>query len=169
MPQKTENKRIRNSFGMCHHNPGTKLQLEYKKYTLDYSREFFLFDIIPMGGVRMTQRDRIFLNPDHEDPKKRQRKSVTEYFAFKNKLSDQALAMNFVLGKHLDAVYFIPMPASWSEKKKLRMNGFPCEVKPDADNITKAVKDTLKINDSDVWWEKAEKRWAYKGSILIFG
>lgn len=161
--------RIRSSFGTCHHNPGTKLQLEYKKYVLDNTREFYLFDIIPMGGVRMTQRDRIFLNPNHEDPKKRQRKSVTEYFAFKNKLAEQAKSMNFVLGKHLDAVYFIPMPNSWSEKKKARMNGFPHEATPDTDNITKAIKDSLKLRDCDVWWEKAEKRWAYRGSILIFG
>jgi Holliday junction resolvase RusA-like endonuclease len=61
------------------------------------------------------------------------------------------------------------MPNSWSEKKKAKMNGFHHEVKPDTDNITKAVKDTLKKSDSEVWWEKAEKRWAYRGSILIFG
>lgn len=160
--------RIRNSFGVCHHNHGTKLQLDHKKYVLDHSREFYLFDIIPMGAVRMTQRDRIFLNPNHPDPDKRQRKAVTEYFNFKNTLVSQAKSMNFTLGKYLDAVYFIPMPDSWSEKKKSRMNGFPCEVKPDADNITKAIKDTLKQNDADMWWEKAEKRWAYRGSILIY-
>lgn len=156
------------SFGVCHHNPGSKIQLEYKKYILDYSREFILFDIIPMGGVRMTQRDRIFLNPNHEDPKKRQRKSVTKYFEFKNRLVAQAEQMKFQLGKHLDAVYFIPMPDSWSEKKKTRMNGFPCEAKPDTDNITKAIKDTLRKNDSDIWHETAQKRWAYRGSILIY-
>ena len=30
------------------------------------------------------------------------------------------------------------------------------------------VKDALKVEDGDVWWEKAEKRWAYYGSILIY-
>jgi Holliday junction resolvase RusA-like endonuclease len=60
------------------------------------------------------------------------------------------------------------MPDSWSKKKKANMNGMPCESKPDTDNITKAVKDTLRKEDGDIWWEKAEKRWAYKGSIIIF-
>jgi Holliday junction resolvase RusA-like endonuclease len=60
------------------------------------------------------------------------------------------------------------MPNSWSEKKKQTMNGMPCEVKPDTDNITKAIKDTLRKNDSDIWYEKAEKRWAFNGSIIIF-
>jgi Holliday junction resolvase RusA-like endonuclease len=61
------------------------------------------------------------------------------------------------------------MPNSWTEKKKKRMNGLHCKVKPDTDNITKAVKDALKKQDSEVWYEKAEKRWAFKGSILIYG
>jgi len=76
--------------------------------------------------------------------------------------------MNFELGQCFDAVYLIPMPDSWSGKKKERMNGMPCEVKPDTDNITKGIKDALRKNDSDIWYEKAEKRWAYKGSIIIY-
>ena len=161
--------RKQNSFGICHHNPkGIANVYNTDKYVLDKSRQFYLFDIIPMGGVRMSQSDKWKTNPDHPDPKKRQRKAVAKYWAFKNLLVLQAKQMNFTLGKQLDAVYFLPMPDSWSEKKKERMNGLPCEVKPDTDNITKAVKDALRSNDSDIWNERAEKRWAYRGSILIF-
>jgi Holliday junction resolvase RusA-like endonuclease len=60
------------------------------------------------------------------------------------------------------------MPDSWSQKKKEKMNGLPCESKPDTDNITKAIKDALLKDDSAVWWEKAQKHWAYRGSIIIF-
>ena len=60
------------------------------------------------------------------------------------------------------------MPDTWSKSKKVKMNGMPHKQKPDTDNLVKSVKDTLKKEDSDVWWEKAEKRWAYKGSIIIF-
>jgi Holliday junction resolvase RusA-like endonuclease len=60
------------------------------------------------------------------------------------------------------------MPDSWSEKKKEKMNALPCKVKPDIDNIVKGLMDALKDSDSDVWSIKAEKRWAYKGSIIIF-
>lgn len=160
--------RKRNSFGKCHYNRGGKIELKEERYVLDNTREFYLFDVIPMGAVRMTKSDTWKTNPNHVDPKKRQRKSVEQYFNFKNTLRVQAIQMGFFLGKYLEAVYFIPMPDSWSNKKKEKMNGMPHESKPDTDNITKAVKDALKKNDSDVWWEKAEKRWSYKGSIIIF-
>lgn len=166
--------RKRNSFGQCHHNEfhsGIKcsnLKVNEGRYVLDYTREFYLFDTIPMGAVRMTRSDKWKTNPFHPDPLKRQRKEVAKYWEFKNSLILQATDMKFVLGKHLDAVYLIPMPATWSEKKKAKMNGMPHEPRPDTDNITKAIKDTLRKEDSDIWWEKAEKRWAYKGSIIIF-
>ena len=160
--------RIRNSFGKCHFNNGKPTEFLKEKYELDHSRRFYLFDIIPIGAPRMTQSDRWKTNPNHPDPKKRPRKRVTQYFAFKTLLQLQSKELNFELGNALDAVYLIPMPNSWSNKKKERMNGMPCEVKPDTDNITKAIKDTLRKNDSDIWYEKAEKRWAYNGSIIIF-
>ena len=87
---------------------------------------------------------------------------------FKNQMAYQAKSMGFELKNYLDAVYCIPMPDSWSIKKKEKMNGLPCLVKPDLDNITKGVKDSLKSNDSDIWYEKAEKRWAYTGCIVIY-
>ena len=160
--------RIKKSFGTCYYNKGGKIDLNEEKFTLNHSREFYLFDVIPVGAVRMTRSDKWKTNPNHIDPMKRQRKAVKMYFDFKNNLVAQALQMKFQLDEYVDAVYFIPMPNSWSEKKKERMNGLPCKVKPDTDNITKAIKDALKKNDSDVWWEKAEKRWAYKGSIILF-
>ena len=161
-------KRIQNSLGEVVVNEGTTTSPSAEKYVLDNTRSYFIFDVIPMGAVRMTQSDRWKTNPTHIDPKKRQRPAVQKYFAFKTLLTLQAKQVGFELGKHLEAVYLIPMPSSWSEKKKEKMNGLPCESKPDTDNITKAIKDTLKKDDGDVWWEKAEKRWAYKGSIIIF-
>lgn len=160
--------RIKTSFGKFHFNEGTENDVSREKYIVDYTRRFYLFDIIPIGAPRLTQSDKWKTNPNHPDPNKRQRKAVTQYFAFKTLLQLQANQMQFELGQILDALYLIPMPNSWSNKKKERMNGMPCEVKPDTDNITKAIKDTLRKNDSDIWYEKAEKRWAYHGSIIIF-
>lgn len=162
-------KRIQNSFGKCHFNDGSCVVMEEGRYVLDHTRKYYIFDVVPMGAVRMTKSDTWKTNPNHVDPLKRQRPAVTKYFAFKTILNLQAKQLNYELGKHLDALYLIPMPDSWSKKKKEKMNGMPCESKPDTDNITKAIKDTLKKDDSCVWWEKAEKRWAYKGSIIIFG
>jgi len=160
--------RIKSSLGTCHFNDGKPLEVDNTKYVLDHTRRYYIFDVIPMGAPRMTQSDRWKTNPNHIDPNKRQRTCVKNYFSFKNTLLYQAKEMGFTLEKTLNALYLIPMPNSWSEKKKQRMNGLPCEVKPDTDNITKGIKDTFCKNDSNVWYEKAEKRWAYKGSIIIF-
>lgn len=160
--------RIKTSYGKCHFNDGQHNYISTEKYILDHTRRFYMFDVIPMGAPRLTQSDRWKTNPNHPDPLKRQRKVVTQYWAFKTLLQLQANQLQFELGNVLDALYLMPMPNSWSNKKKERMNGLPCEVKPDTDNITKGVKDTLRKNDSDIWYEKAEKRWAYHGSIIIF-
>ena len=160
--------RIRNSFGTCHINEGSALNIAQEKYVLDYSRKFYLFDIIPMGGVRMSQSDRWKTNPNHIDPKKRQRKVVKNYFDFKNILVLQANQMKYELGQYIDALFLIPMPASWSEKKKEKMNGMPCVTKPDTDNLLKAVCDSLRKSDQDIWYMKGVKIWAYKGSIILF-
>ena len=161
--------RIRNSFGKCHINKGETLVFdENKPYELDYKRQFYLLDVIPMGAVRMTKSDKWKTNPNHTDPLKRQRKVVGEYFNYKNTIVWQSKSMNFELKNYLDCVFLIPMPETWSKKKKEKMNGLPHTQKPDTDNLVKGLKDALKKDDSDVWWEKAEKRWAYKGSIIIF-
>lgn len=160
--------RIKASLGQCFHNKGTSLTLNTEKYIVDRTREFYLFDVIPIGAPRMTRSDKWKTNPNHVDPLKRQRKPVTQYFEFKNTLTKQAKILNYELGNYIDCVFFICMPDSWSEKKKIKMNGMPHKTKPDTDNIIKGVKDTLLEQDSIVWWEKAEKRWAYKGSILIY-
>ena len=161
--------RVKSSFGKCHVNEGTCVKLNTEFYILDHTRKFFLFDVIPMGKPRMTQSDRWKTNPNHADPRKRQRKCVTQYWDYKNTILWQGKSMNFEMKDFLDAVYLIPMPNSWSKKKKKEYNGMPHKSKPDTDNITKGLKDIFNISDSHVWYEKAEKRWAYKGSIILFG
>lgn len=163
------NERIRKSFGTTYINEGITLQYdEEKPYVLDQTRRFFLFDIVPISAPRMTQSDRWRTNPEHPDINKRQRPVVTKYFAYKNLLTLQAKQLGYEVKPVLDILFIIPMPNSWSGKKKERMNGLPCKVKPDTDNLLKAIKDTFCKNDSHIWRETAEKRWGYKGSIIIF-
>ena len=116
----------------------------------------------------MTQSDRWRTNPEHPDINKRQRPVVTKYFAYKNLLTLQAKQLGYEVKPVVDVLFIMPMPNSWSGKKKDRMNGLPCKVKPDTDNLLKALKDTFCKNDSHIWRETAEKRWGHKGSIIIF-
>jgi len=162
-------KRKRPSFGKCVVHEGNILPvIENEMYKLDYSRKFYLFDTVPIGKPRMTQSDKWKTNPNHLDINKRQRPAVTRWFAYKNQLLAQAMQMRFEMDNFLDAIFLIPMPDSWSKKKKEAHNGLPMKVKPDTDNITKGIKDIFCKDDSHIWWERAEKRWAYKGSIIIY-
>ena len=160
--------RVRPSLGAIFINEGNEIDYSESVYLLDPSRKFYLFDLVPVSAPRMTQSDRWRLNPEHPDINKRQRPVVTKYFAYKNELIRQGKQINFEMKEILDVLFLIPMPNSWSDKKKERMNGMPMKVKPDTDNLIKAIKDTFCKNDSHIYREISEKRWAFKGSIIIF-
>ena len=135
---------------------------------LDTSRKYYIFDIIPMGAVRMSQSDRWKTNPNHKDINKRQRSEVTRYFSFKNELQRQAKLLNYTIYNTLDIVFCVPMPSSWSQKKKGQLIGHPVRTAPDLDNYVKAFMDALLINDGHIWKITAEKRYAYLGSIIVY-
>lgn len=44
---------------------------------------------------------------------------------------------------HLDVAFHIPMPKSWSQKKKIASDGKFCSAKPDLDNLVKFVLDAF--------------------------
>ena len=168
MNDKISTIRIKRSFGQCHFNNGETLITPNIQYEIDYSRRFYIFDVIPMGAVRMSQSDRWKTNPNHTDPNKRQRQAVTEYFDFKNKIKAQAEQMNFQLPEILDIVFLIPMPFTWSEKKKVKHNKTKVMKRPDLDNLVKAFMDALSVEDGYVWKITAEKRYSFNGSILVY-
>ncbi len=162
-------KRIQTSLGVSYINDGEPTIIKEEPYEIDYSRRFIVLDVIPMGAPRMTQSDRWKTNPNHKDPRKRQRDVVTRYFNLKNTLVEICDKYKFSMSNSLDIVFLIPMPKSWSKKKKEKMNKMPHKSKPDLDNLIKGVKDALKKDDSDVWiYNNPQKRWAYKGSIIIY-
>jgi len=168
---KTERKksvRVKESLGRYIFNDGESNEVDSSKYVLNKKRRFYVFDVVPMGKPRMTQSDKWKTNPEHPDPKKRKRDVIHKYHLWQNEIRSQAEKMGFKIGKTLDAVFFVPMPESWKKGKKERMLGMPCEEKPDVDNIVKALADTFSKEDKSLWWFKAEKRWAYYGSIIIF-
>lgn len=161
-------KRVRHSIGQNYSHGGTVTEIKEEPYELDTSRGFYLFDVIPMGKPRMTQRDRMYTNPNHKDPKKRQRKVVTDYLEFKDRIQACAKQLNYQMGDVIEVVFLIPMPKSWSQKKRLQMEKMPHKQTPDVDNLTKALMDALNKDDSNVWKTNVQKRWAFNGSIIIF-
>ena len=150
-------KRIRTSIGVSKINEGKVRDFKVEIIKIDYSRKFYLFDIIPVPKPRMTRSD-----------KWKKRPIVMSYRAFKDSFRLICNQLQYKMEMPYEAIYFIPMPDSWSEKKKKKYLGMPHEVRPDVDNIDKAVFDSLGVDDSFIWWSDSQKRWAYHGSILIY-
>lgn len=67
-------------------------------------------------------------------------------------------------------IFRIPMPQSWSMKKRQKMNGMPHKQKPDIDNLLKSVFDAVHSSDAHIWDIRVIKLWATEGSIeVIYG
>lgn len=139
-----------------------------KKYVIDKNRSFYYFDVTPVPAPRMTKSDKWKTNPNHKDPLKRQRACVAEYFSYRDRLRFKAKAIGYEIAEQLEIVFFVPMPQSWSEKKKARMTGHACRVKPDNDNYLKAFRDALSQNDGNIWHDDAMKIYSYAGGILVY-
>lgn len=116
-----------------------------------------IFDLAPVAKPRMTQSD-----------KWQRRPAVVRYWAFKDRLCQQAQERGFELGESFRVTFYLPMPRSWSRAKRARMEGQPHRDRPDLDNIIKALEDSLlPDNDSGVWAIEARKVWASEGRIVI--
>ena len=116
-----------------------------------------IIKITPIGKPRMTQRD-----------KWAKRDCVVRYFNFAN-------ALRLIVPKRViedangcwDLIFWMPMPRSWSKKKKALTNGQPHKVRPDGDNIFKGFLDSISQEDACVWKFSVEKRWSHEGKIEI--
>lgn len=64
-------------------------------------------------------------------------------------------------GAHI--TFVLPMPKSWSKKKRAEMDGQPHQQKPDIDNLTKALLDALFEDDAHIWDVRTSKRWGEIG------
>ena len=125
------------------------------------------FDIVPYPAPRMTRSDKWKTDINHPDPKKRQRLCVHKYFKFREELGWLCKKNNYTLGEKLNIVFVLPMPETWSNKKKAAMENEPHKNKPDLDNLCKAFADSFGKDDGFVYMINAAKYWGHKGSITI--
>jgi len=114
--------------------------------------------ITPVAKPRMTQQDKWM-----------KRKCVVRYREFCNSLVLCANTQKFELHSGMHYRFWVPMPGSWSKKKKREMEGQPHRSRPDLDNYMKSVWDALCKEDSHIWQiGSAEKRWSRLGCIEIW-
>lgn len=111
-------------------------------------------DIVPIPKPRMTQRDRWAKRP-----------AVVTYYAYCDKLRE--LLPEYRVPEELELEFGIPMPASWSAKKRGQLAGKPHTQRPDIDNLCKAYMDALCENDSYIHTLRASKVWSEQGYIKI--
>lgn len=92
------------------------------------------------------------------------RPATARYWAFKDEVRWRMKDVSLDAAR---VVFFIPMPESWSKKKRAAMLGEPHRQKPDLDNLIKALGDALHEDDSHVAEIHARKVWAESGMIAI--
>ena len=111
--------------------------------------------IIPVSPVpkpRMTRSDAW-----------KKRPCVTKYWKFKDEIREHEITLLQPWAIH----FVIPMPKSWSKKKKREFNRTQHQQKPDIDNLVKALFDCIYEDDSHIHTVLATKTWGYVGLIQI--
>lgn len=86
-----------------------------------------------------------------------------QYRAFKDECRERGVT----IPETCAITFYMPMPDSWSKKRKVEMLGKPHQQTPDIDNLCKAVFDAVLENDAHIWKVSAEKIWANNGAIEI--
>lgn len=111
------------------------------------------YPIVPVPKPRQTRSD-VW----------KKRPPVLRYRAF----ADECRARKVQVpecGAHI--TFVLPMPASWSNKKRDTMDGQPHQSKPDSDNLVKALLDAVLPEDCAVWDYRVTKLWGEVGAIII--
>ena len=112
--------------------------------------------IIPYAKPRMTQSD-----------KWRTRPSVLKYRAFCDELRLRLAPYRYKPPPCLVIEFYLPPPASMSQKKKEALEGKPYVRKPDIDNLIKSVLDALCEDDSYVYSVTASKYYSNNPRIVF--
>ena len=118
--------------------------------------------VTPVSKPRQTKSDRW-----------KKRPCVMRYRAFADqvRLAEKLSQQDFkkILLEGACIVFVIPMPNSWSKKKKAKMYGLHHQQKRnDIDNLVKALMDALLEEDGEVHTVCAKKVWGNVGCIKFW-
>lgn len=122
-----------------------------------------ILNINPQTHVRATQGDSIFFRIPREKlrPSGLSRlKRLERYNTYKVELGAEAKRKGFVFPPvGASITFFVPVPPSWSKKKKKLYHGTFHQSKPDLDNLLKALMDSLMTEDKQIAHIELSKRW----------
>ena len=119
----------------------------------------YILEVDPVAKPRMTKRD-----------KWKGRDVVNHYYAFKDMITLKAnmVGLHSLPDSINSLIFVIPMPDSWSEKKKREFDGKPHKQRPDLDNLLKSLQDCLCKEDKHIYHiGDMNKCWGKQGLIMI--
>lgn len=111
------------------------------------------YHITPVPKPRQTRSD-----------KWKKRPRVLRYRQFADEVRDACIKIH-LSGTRI--IFKMPMPESWSQKKKSERDGQPHMSRPDIDNLLKALLDAAFLDDSCVWSITATKVWSRTPGIEV--
>jgi Holliday junction resolvase RusA-like endonuclease len=116
-----------------------------------------------MSHIRSTKGDSIFFRIPREKLRPdglRRLLRLERYNNYKVALLAEAKQKGFTLPPTgLNVTFFIPMPRTWSKKKRKLLHGQFCQSRPDLDNLIKSLCDSLVSEDKFIANLSASKRW----------
>ncbi len=122
-----------------------------------------ILNLTPQTPIRATKGDSIFFRIPREKLRPdglRRLLRLEKYNNYKVELLAEAKRKNFTLpASGLHITFYIPMPKTWSKKKKKAHHGLLMQSRPDIDNLIKGFFDALVSEDKFVANISASKRW----------
>ena len=107
---------------------------------------YITLNIVPVAKPRMTQSD-----------KWKKRPATEKYWKYKDDLKLLCFLCRWQPKDDLDVKFVLPMPNSWSERKKKKMDGQPHKQRPDLDNLIKGFKDAYNFMSKQCVFDKLPK------------
>ena len=111
------------------------------------------YEITAISKPRMTKRDRWMKRP-----------ATQKYWEYKDKIKASGME---IPESCVHITFVLPMPRSWSRKRKNHHRYQPHQQRPDKDNLEKGLLDALFNEDCKVWDTRVTKIWGDIGEIWI--
>lgn len=124
----------------------------------------FTLCVTPQTHVRATQRDSVFFRIPREKLRPEGLKRLLrleKYNQYKVELLAESRRVRFSLPPEgASVIFFVPVPKSWSKKKKKQYHGKLHQAKPDLSNLLKAFEDAICTEDKYIaHYAGLSKRW----------
>lgn len=123
-----------------------------------------------MAKPRMTRGDSITMaklrGRRRLNERERKREAVlSRWLAYSDEVKIRGVRLE--LNRYYHLMFILPMPRSWSQRKRAEMVNRKHQAKPDKDNLEKGLLDILHGEDCGAWDGRVTKVWGEDPFIVI--